>query len=164
VAGRDEIQLLGAIAGRFDQLIRECEASLQALEQSLPVLRDARRRLGEPQETQPIEESPGQPVHDVARIQVRHASIEDLLDFQEQLARLPGVAGVSISAMGEGGAALVVEMRGGEPIPRERDGDDAAPTVVCTVCGRTIAQGSDQVSHGLCSDCTSSFLRGEIAR
>jgi hypothetical protein len=54
VAGRDEVQLLGAIAGRFDRLIKECEASLRALEQSLPALRDARRRLGEPQESPPL--------------------------------------------------------------------------------------------------------------
>lgn len=164
MAGRYEVQLLGAIAGRFDQLINECEASLRALEQSLPALRDARRRLGEPRDPEPVEASPGPSVHNVARIQVRHASIEDLLDFQEQLARLPGVAGVSISAMGEGGAALVVEMRGGEQPPAERERNEAAPTVVCTVCGRTIAEGGEQVSHGLCSDCTGSFLRGEVAR
>jgi hypothetical protein len=69
--------------------------------------------------------------------------------------------------MGEGGAALVVEMGGeGRPPlrPFEERGLDDAPTVVCTVCGRTIATGGAQVSHGLCAECTSSYLRGEIAR
>ena len=171
----DRLDLVALIAGRVERLIEDCEAGLEALEQSLPSLRDARDRVflssrasarREVGSRRVGGEAPTQQAG-VARVRVEHASVDELLDFQEQLARLPGVTGVSISAMGDDGASLIVEMQpdgpdatNGEAEAHEGDG----PTVLCAVCGRVISKGGDLISHGLCPGCTESFMRGEVLR
>jgi hypothetical protein len=167
--------LVALIAGRMERLIDECEAGLEALEQSLPSLRDARDRVSLTSRTRGARGSelplshvrPATEERNVARVQVDHATIDELLDFQEQLARIPGVTSVSISAMGDAGASLVVEIEPsspGAPSHAVESETRDAPTVLCAVCGRVISKGSDLVSHGLCPNCTGSFMRGEVAR
>jgi hypothetical protein len=34
-----------------------------------------------------------------------------------------------------------------------------SPTVVCTVCGKTLSVGDERVSHGLCDECFADFMQ-----
>ncbi|MGH7752881.1 MAG: hypothetical protein ACREN5_08705 [Gemmatimonadales bacterium] len=72
--------------------------------------------------------------------------LERVLNFQEALALVEGVTNITLIGAPEGRAHLVVEL--GEVAKAAVD-----PTIVCAWCGRLIAEGGAQVSHGLCPDC-----------
>ncbi len=81
--------------------------------------------------------------------------LETVLDFQEALAQVEGVAGISIVATSEGRAHLVVDLH--TPEEREAAGE-STPTVVCAWCGKLIAAGGAAISHGLCPDCAATVF------
>jgi hypothetical protein len=85
-----------------------------------------------------------------ARLEVRSQDLERVLDFQEALALVEGVERISIVGTTEDGAHLIVQLTS-EKEPELDAGDE--PTLVCAWCGRLIAAGSEEISHGLCADC-----------
>lgn len=64
---------------------------------------------------QPQHTASGEPQR--ASLHVQSSSLGHLLDFQEQLSRLPGVDRVSISQVNEDRAVLTVELAAGAPAP-----------------------------------------------
>jgi len=89
---------------------------------------------------------PGRP--QVARIETPSADLPSLLNFQEQLAELQGVTKVTITGSGSRGTVFLVELD---------DGAHSQNRVVCSQCGKTLNDGPEPVSHGLCEDCRALF-------
>jgi hypothetical protein len=85
-----------------------------------------------------------------------------LLVFQDDLTNIPGVASVTVAGVGAGGTKFLVELesvaegsrRAAEPEPPPAE----SPTLICAWCGRLIARGGPQVSHGLCPECSAPFV------
>lgn len=69
-------------------------------------------------------------------------------DLRSRISRLPLVDS-AVFEDGPAGTTLVVDLRRQE-----------SPTVVCAICGRTLADGSSEVSHGLCEACAAKMTGG----
>jgi hypothetical protein len=81
--------------------------------------------------------------------EVRSTGLARLLDFQEALSLVDGVESVAVVDAGDESARFVVELvRSDSP-----GGTAGDPTRVCAWCGKLIAVGGPQLSHGLCEEC-----------
>lgn len=111
-----------------------------------------------PSATEPLEQRPP-----LARLEVDFDDADALIEFVQEVAALPSV--LSAVTVGKNGnqVTVLVDLRssrgetgdGGQPLA-----DDASnPTVICSVCGRILAAGGGDVSHGVCPECTREFLR-----
>jgi hypothetical protein len=99
----------------------------------------------------------------LARLETSFDNDAVLVDFVDDVAALPGVRSIATVGKDANQVTVLVDLRssptetgdGGAPLP-----DDASnPTVICSVCGRILAAGGGDVSHGLCPECTREFLR-----
>ena len=88
-----------------------------------------------------------------AMVEVRSRSIEQLLTFEEGLARIDGVESVSVVGSTTSGTRFLVHVAGGEAVERL--------TRICAWCGKLIEAGGPQVSHGLCADCAAKMLTSD---
>ena len=88
------------------------------------------------------EEQVDVPSKDV-RIEVPEASVDDLLDFQEQLSQIPGVSITLIQGLRKGGVSFLVRLDSENEDPYE-DGSslESQPRVVCMFCGKAISDGN----------------------
>ena len=158
-----------AILAAMDELLRDLESSSRRLESWIPKLQS----LDEPEPATkrqatarawPVAEDVDAAPNDV-RIEVAKASVDDLLDFQEQLSQISGVSNIVIEGLCEGGVSLLVQL---ESKNGDFDGEESLlesqPRVVCVLCGKVISEGTAEVSHGLCPGCTRAFLKGETPR
>jgi hypothetical protein len=89
----------------------------------------------------------------LARLQVRFPDQPALLAFEQQLSALEGVASVTVAGSTANECTLLVELLGDASAGYA----PAAPTIVCTNCGRVLFEGSAEISHGLCPDCLREF-------
>ena len=157
------------IIAEMGGLLRDLESASRRLQRWIPKLHG----LDEPGSSttlhsvtleRPEEEQVDVPSKDV-RIEVPEASVDDLLDFQEQLSQIPGVSITLIQGLRKGGVSFLVRLDSENEDPYE-DGSslESQPRVVCMFCGKVISDGTAGVSHGLCPDCARAFLKGETPR
>lgn len=162
-----------AIGNRLGEIIADFETASRRLDTLLPqlrlmalgemeILRGAETRPPTQDEALGWEEQPSADgEHREVELRVEEGTVDQLLQLQEQLSRIPGISGITVTGVGEGRAGLLVHLGARDPVP---SGADEGPTIVCVMCGRTINVGSAAISHGLCPSCTTSYLKGEAPR
>jgi hypothetical protein len=111
-----------------------------------------------PSITEPLEQRPP-----LARLETSFDNDAVLIDFVQEVAHLPRVLSAVTIGKNANQVTVLVDLRssrtetgdGGEPLPA----DATNPTVICSVCGRILAAGGGDVSHGVCPECAREFLR-----
>ena len=158
-----------AVIAHIGAFIGDLEATSQRIDSALPALRDLQSAAGPlrlyaaPPGVAEVEDVADRP--ESVRIEVDETSLDTLLDFQEQLSNIPGIAGVAVTPTERGGLTLHVRLEGGgQPEHEDEISDESMPAVLCVTCGKVISEGTRPPSHGLCPDCTVAFLRGETPR
>jgi hypothetical protein len=163
--------LVDAIHAPLVAAMREYNAAIAAMAQIVDALRPLTNALGMPEAAEPAPPSaqPASPIPsavpvttaeagepaaarealEAVDIEVTAADEVTILEFEEQLAELPGVTRVSLKSYAQGKAILSVELQSALPAT---DGDPPL-SVVCAWCGKLLTVGEARVSHGLCADC-----------
>ncbi len=96
--------------------------------------------------------------------EVHGGNFERLLDLQQRMSELEGVASVVVTGVDRGRATLLVDLQHsppplGEPLNfTNSEPGEVPPTLVCAWCGAILSVGGPQVSHGLCAACAEPFM------
>jgi hypothetical protein len=142
----DDFGLSRALSEPLVQLRDSYLAAAAQIARTLEGLNALIARLGAAE----IDEAPGsqpEPRRErTVRMEVRGGDIAGIMDFQEHLAGIDEVSRVSVIGLEGDRATLIVELARPEP-----------PTVICMGCGKTLVEGGQAISHGLCESCATAF-------